>query len=201
VLLRVTKKSSNNPEPNNSPSTLLKLPAGDQELFYAVKEADAASPRDCTFIVVDCVIPKLTEKITHDLETTDGSRYELVSELAGQLKRLDDQGGIPVYKAMLAAAPKNISLEETLDLTAQADEFSLLRETAAPADYAKAELSKCAIPLKEELFADNAALSQYGEKLMEHNIAVATEYGILVSRNGQTVEQCLRRAEPHMEMR
>ncbi len=102
---------------------------------------------------------------------------------------------------MIAAAPDDISLDEALDLAYQADEFSLLRETATPADYAKAELAKCSIPLKEELFSGDAALHHYGEKLMEHNLASATDYGILVSRNGRTVEQCLNRPGPQMEMR
>jgi hypothetical protein len=99
------------------------------------------------------------------------------------------------------SAPEDISLEEVLDLAYQTDEFRLLRETATPADYAKAELAKCTIPLKEELFASDAALCYYGEKLMEHDKASSTEYGILVARGGQTVEQCLNRPEPQMEMR
>lgn len=125
----------------------------------------------------------------------------MTNELAGQLRRLDRDGCFPICKAMLSAAPQDTSLEEDLDLAYQADEFSLLREIATPAGYAKAELAKCSIPLKEELFASDAALCHYGEKLMEHEKASSTEYGILVPRGGQTVEQCLNRPEPHMEMR
>lgn len=182
-------------------TVLLKLPTGDQELFHAVKEVDATSPEECAFTAVDCTVPRLTEKITDELEATNGDCYGLVNELAGQLRHLDREGGIPVCKAMIAAAPDDISLDEALDLAYQADEFSLLRETATPADYAKAELAKCSIPLKEELFSGDAALHHYGEKLMEHNLASATDYGILVSRNGRTVEQCLNRPGPQMEMR
>ncbi len=39
--------------------------------------------------------------------------------------------------------------------------FRLLREIASPEDYAKAELAKCTIPLKEELLNPN--LYRYGE--------------------------------------
>ena len=201
VLLRVTKGRFNDPESENDLSALLKLPAGDQELFHAVKEVEAASPEECAFTAVDCAVPRLTEKITDELEAANGDCYGLVNELAGQLRYLDREGGIPVCKAMIAVAPDDISLDEALDLAYQADEFSLLREAATPADYAKAELAKCSIPLKEELFSGDAALHHYGEKLMEHNLASATDYGILVSRNGQTVEQCLNRPGPHMEMR
>jgi hypothetical protein len=201
VLLRVTKGYFNDPKSDNGLSALLKLPAGDQELFQAVKEVDAVSPEDCSFVAVDCAIPQLTEKITDELEATNGDCYGLVNELAGQLRHLDREGGIPAYKAMLAVAPEDISLDEALDLAYQTDEFRLLRETATPADYAKAELAKCTIPLKEELFASDAALCSYGERLMERDKASSTEYGALVSRGGRTVEQCLNRPEPQMEMR
>ena len=201
VLLRVTKGHFNDPQYDNNLSAFLKLPAGDQELFHAVKEEGAASPEECSFASVDCAVPQLTEKITDELEGTNGGCYALVNELAGQLRHLDREAGIPACKAMLAMAPEDISLEEALDLAYQTDEFRLLRETATPADYAKAELAKCTIPLKEELFASDAALCSYGEKLMEHDKASSTEYGILVSRGGQTVEQCLSCPEPQMEMR
>ncbi len=54
-------------------------------------------------------------------------------------------------------------------LVYQTDEFSLLRETVTPKDYAKMELAKCTIPLKKELFAVDAVLWYYGEKIMEYN--------------------------------
>jgi hypothetical protein len=34
---------------------------------------------------------------------------------------------------------------------------------------------------------------------MEHNNATATDYGILISRDGQTVEQCLVRPDRNMD--
>lgn len=200
VLLRVTKGHFNDPEYDNDLSALLKLPASDQELFHAVEEVDAASPEECAFTVMDCAIPRLTEKITDELEATNGDCYDLVNELAGQLRKLDREGGIPTYKAMLEAAPKDISLEDSLDLAYQTEGFSILREASSPSDYARAELDKCAIPLKEELFAD-AGLYHYGEKLMGQNKAAATEYGILVSRDGQTVEQCLVRPDRNMDVK
>ena len=124
---------------------------------------------------------------------------DTVRELSVQIKRLSDNGGIPTCKAMLESASKDISLEDALDLAYQAGEFRLLREIASPEDYAKAELSRCSIPLKKELL-QSQNLYRYGEKLMEHNKAAATDYGILYSPSGQTVEQCLVRPGQHMEM-
>ncbi len=195
VLLKVTKGYFNDPEYDNDLTAFLKLPAADEDLYQAVDEVEAASPKECAFSAVDCAIPRLTEKITDALEDMN---LDTVSELAAQLQKLRAEGRLPTSKAMLESAPMDISLEDALDLTYQAGEFRLLREIASPEDYAKAELAKCTIPLKEELLSQN--LYRYGEKLMEHNKAAATDYGILYSPSGQTVEQCLVRPNRHLEM-
>ena len=197
MLLKVTKGCFNDPEYDNDLVTLMKLPINEDNIYRAAAEVAAASPKECTFTAVDCAIPLLTEKITDALE--DGN-MDAVWELSIQLKRLSDDGGIPTCKAMLESAPKDISLEDALDLAYQASEFRLLREIASPEDYAKAELSRCSIPLKEELL-QSQNLYHYGEKLMEHNNAAATDYGILYSPEGRTVEQCLNRPSQGMEMR
>jgi hypothetical protein len=197
VLLKVTKGYFNNPEYDNQPSALLKLPADEEEIYRIVEEVGAASPEECSFVAVDCIAPRLTEMITDHLEDTNGGSYNMVNELAKQLKRLDNDGGIFTFKGVLEATPKDISPEDALNLSYQTEGFSILREAASLSDYAKAEIDKCFIPLKEELFT-GAMLSHYGEKLMEKNKAVATSYGILVTLDGQTVEECLARPEKSM---
>ncbi|OCN03306.1 hypothetical protein A7X67_13205 [Clostridium sp. W14A] len=197
VLLKVTKGCFNDPEYDNDLVTFMKLPIDEDDIYRVAEEVAAASPKECAFTAVDCAIPLLTEKITDALE--DGN-MDAVRELSIQLKRLGDEGGIPTCKAMLESAPKDISLEDALDLAYQAGEFRLLREITSPQDYAQEVLSRCDIPLKEDLF-QSQNLYRYGEKLMEHNKAAATDYGILYSPGGQTVEQCLNRPEPQLEMR
>lgn len=189
VLLRVTKGFFNDPNYDNDLSALLKLPADDDALSQAIQAVDASSLEECAFTAVDCVVPHLTEKINDHLEETNGDGYDLVNELAKQFQRLNGTAQTSVCKAMLEVAP-DISLDNVLDLAYQAGEFRLLREIASPEDYAKAELVKCAIPLKEELL-QSQNLYRYGEKLMEQNKAVRTEYGILYAPAGLTVEQYL----------
>ncbi len=196
VLLKVTKGRFDDPEYDNDLISFLKLPCDRKTIDQAVAEVEAATKEECAFVTVDCVIPGLTEKITDVLEDVN---LELVGELAIQLRKLDESGGIPTIKAMLESAPKNISLDDALDLAYQAGEFRLLREVGSPADYAKAEIAKCDIPLKEELL-QSQNLYRYGEKLMEMNHAVGTDYGILYSPEGRTVEQCLVRPGQHMQM-
>ncbi|RJE46596.1 MULTISPECIES: antirestriction protein ArdA [unclassified Dehalobacter] len=195
VLLHVTKRFFEAPGDDQQLSAVMEFPASETALQMAMSEVDAIVPEECGFIAVDCIVPRLTEKITDALEY---GNLDTVRDLSAQLQRLNDEGGIPAYKAMLESAPKDIALEDALDLAYQAGEFRLLREIASPEDYAKAELAKCTIPLKAELLSQN--FYRYGEKLMERNKAVSTDYGILFSPSGQTVEQCLVRPGRHMEM-
>ncbi len=196
VLLKVTKGCFDDPEYDNDLITFLKLPGNSKTIDQAVAEVEAATKEECAFVTADCVIPQLTEMIS---DVLDDVKLDLVGELATQLQKLDDSGGIPTLKAMLESAPRDTSLEDVLDLAYQAGEFRLLREVGSPADYAKAELAKCDIPLKDELL-QSQNLYRYGEKLMEMNRAVSTDYGILYSPEGRTVDQCLARPGQHMQM-
>lgn len=201
VLLKVTKGYFNDPKYDNELTTALKLPTDDKELYRAVGEVDAASPEECAFTAVDCIVPRLTEIINDTLDVSIGDCCGQMNELARQLQKLDRSDSIPTYKAILSATSKDkdISLEEALDLAYQAESFSLMREVGSPADYARGELAKCTIPLKEELLTVGD-LFRYGEKLMKHKGAVSTDYGILLSNNGQIVEQILTHFEHGMKM-
>jgi len=201
VLLKVTKGYFNDPKYDNELTTALKLPTDDKELYRAVGEVDAASPEECAFTAVDCIVPRLTEIINNTLDVSIGDCCGQMNELARQLQKLDRSDSIPTYKAILSATSKDkdISLEEALDLAYQAESFSLMREVGSPADYARGELAKCTIPLKEELLTVGD-LFRYGEKLMKHKGAVSTDYGILLSNNGQIVEQILTHFEHGMKM-
>ncbi len=199
VLLHITKQYFEAPGDDPQLSDTVELPASEIALHMAMKEVDAIIPEECGFTVVDCIIPRLAQTITEDLEASRGGSYAMVNELAVQLQRLNRDGGLPIYKAMLEAAPKDILLEDTLDLAYQTDRFRLLRESASPEDYARAELSNRDIPFKDVLLS-STSLRHYGEKLMERDQSSMTKYGILIARDGQTVEQCLNRSEQSMKL-
>ncbi len=192
VLLRVTKGYFNGLAQDSEPAVYLKLPAGDAALIKAMDAVGAASPEECAFSAEDCMAPFLTEKINDALYASEGDCYGLVNELAEQLRRMADKCSLPTYKAMLEAVPGEISLEDALELSQQIENFSVIREADTPADYAKFLLSKYCIECESELFSC-ANLHRYGEKLMEEKGIILTEYGVLWSLTGQTVEQCLNR--------
>ena len=104
-----------------------------------------------------------------------------------------------IYKAMLNAAPKDITIPEALELSGQIQNFSVIREASTPAEYAQYMLSKYCIEQQDELFSC-ANLQRYGEKLIAEKGIVLTDYGVLWSMDGQTVEQCLNRESPVLGM-
>nr|WP_245280979.1 antirestriction protein ArdA [Desulfitobacterium hafniense] len=201
ILLSIGKGYFNDPEYDNDLTVQLKLPADDAVVSQAVETVGAASLRECTFYVEDCLAPSLAELITDELNECDGG-ITVVDALAELLHKLDREGRLPVYKAMLEAGPKDLTLDEAADLAEQAVDVQLLREIVSPLEYARAELAKHDIPLKGVLLA-NRDLQHYGQKLMESHGASCTGYGILLTPEGMTMEQCLARPEPSrgMEMK
>lgn len=175
------------------------LPADNGMIDRVLGQLEAASVEECSFRAADCIVPKLSEIISDALYATEGDCYGAVNELATQLQRLEQSGKLYTYKAMLEAAPQDITLDEALDLAGQVDWFSVIKEAATPADYARDILSKYCIEQADELYA-STNLRRYGEKLIAEKGVAMTEYGALWSYDGQTVEQRLCRTEPSMMM-
>jgi hypothetical protein len=201
VLFKVTKGYFNDPKYDNELTTFLKLPTDDKELYRAVGEVDATSPEECAFTAVDCIVPRLTEIINNTLDVSIGDCCGQMNELARQLQQLNNTGDIPTYKAMLEAAPKDISLEEALDLAYQTESFSLLREVSSPADYAAKEIHRLMSYENDVGLEKYFDLPGYGRHIIEKNGIAETSYGLLEPQDGQTVEQCLGRPDQSMEMR
>ena len=201
IMLEVCKGYFNDPDYNSGSSEYPMLPADDGIIDRAVAQVEAASVEECSIQATDCIVPKLTEIITNMLEY-DVSSYRTVNELAEQLSRLEKKGLLTTYKAILASAPQDITLEEALDISYDTEGFILAPQQTDPADYAKDELGKCGVPMLDEL-CSMANLHQYGERLMAENHVMDTPYGMLHLMDGQTVEQCLNRKQPvsGMEMR
>ncbi len=193
VLLRITKGHFNDPDYDNETAVFLKLPAGDGELLQAVDAVGAASPEECAFSAEDCIAPSLTEKISDALYASEGDCYGLVNELAEQLRQIETENRLLTYKAMLAEAPGDLSLEEALDLAFMTEEFEFLTDTASPAEYAKVEIQRMLSLAGDNGLSLFCNLDNYGRYLLEQRGAAETEYGLLEPQNGMTVEQCLNR--------
>lgn len=193
VLLRITKGHFNDPAYDNDTVVFLKLPAGDAALLQAVDAVGAASPEECAFSAEDCMAPSLTEKISDALYASEGDCYGLVNELAEQFWKIETKNRLLTYKAMLAEAPGDLSLEETLDLAFMTEEFELLTDTASPAEYAKVEIQRMLSLAGDNGLSLFCNLDNYGRYLLEQRATAETEYGLLEPQNGMTVDQCLNR--------
>ena len=179
-------------EPNDQNRVTVKLPYPEETLKSALSEIGADSIEGCCFYKYESTIPQLAEAFgfLEDIHQLN----ELAHVIAGFTKEQ-----AYTYKAMLDAAPKDITVSEALELSEQIQNYSVIREAATPAEYAKYMLSKYCIEQQDELFSC-ANLQRYGEKLITEKGIALTDYGALCSLDGQTVEQCLTREDHVMSM-
>lgn len=175
-------------EPNDQNCVTVKLPCTEETRRAALSKIGADSIEGCCFYKYESTLPQLSEAFGF-LEDID-QLNELAHVFTGFTK---EQACI--YKAILNAAPKDITIPEALELSGQIQNFSVIREASTPAEYAQYMLSKYCIEQQDELFSC-ANLQRYGEKLIAEKGIVLTDYGVLWSMDGQTVEQCLNRESP-----
>jgi hypothetical protein len=180
-------------EANDQNCVTVKLPCTAKTLELSLAEIGADSIEGCCFYKYESTIPQLAEAFGF-LEDIDQ-----LNELAHAFTSFTKEQAC-TYKAMLDAATKDITIPEALELSGQLQNFSVIREATTPAEYAKYMLSKYCIEQQDELFSC-ANLQRYGEKLIAEKGIALTNYGVLWSMDGQTVEQCLNRELPMMGMK
>lgn len=177
-------------EPNDKHTADLKLPATTDDIRAALSKAGGESLQECVFYGFDSIMPRITGELFADMEN-----FDVLNELAEQVRTLEQRGGLTTFKAMISVPTVEIALEDALDLSYQTDGFSLRREVCSPDDYARSALTKLGLPLGDEL-CEAANLYRCGQKLLERDNAIVTDYGALVPPDGQTLEQCLEKKEP-----
>lgn len=198
IVLEVSKGFFDDPGYDNDRTAILQLPASDEDLWRAVEAVDAASPKECGFRCVECMIPTLRAVIGQAIDEEEG--IEAVNEFARKLKkksRVWDTPEIVKYKALLEANHVS-SLQEAERLTHRLDEYELLPEIGASWDYAELVLREEYPGLPAELFQTGQA-AQIGQRLLAQNGAVLTEYGLLRRKDRLPLEQPLRQ-EGEMKM-
>ena len=198
IVLEVFKGFFDDPGYDNDRTAILQLPASDEDLWRAVEAVDAASPKECGFRCVECMIPALRAVIGQAIDEEEG--IEAVNEFARKLKkksRVWDTPEIVKYKALLEANHVS-SLQEAERLTHRLDEYELLPEIGASWDYAELVLREEYPGLPAELFQTGQA-AQIGQRLLAQNSAALTEYRLLRRKDRLPLEQPLRQ-EGEMKM-
>lgn len=178
----------------------LKLPTNDLELAKAYIELgldDYSKLDGCRFAVEDCAIPWMKKMLNDELNQTD--YFGHINEFARQLEFLERNGNLLSFKALLDEAPADISLDEVIDLTKKTVKFRLERSLKTPSDYAVESLAEKGIDINETMI-NGKQLMEYGETVVAEKGIVLTEYGDLVSKTGETIEDCMGREEQGMIM-
>ena len=132
-----------------------------------------------------CAIPRLNHEVYLNGEVPQ------IMELAQYLSRLDAQGGLTKYKAILAVEKCN-DLSRMISLADSVDQYILEPQTSCPEDAARGELSIVLCSQDAETLLPHIDLTGYGRALLERDQAVITAYGLLErdqSRQVQDVEQ------------
>lgn len=188
IVLEVSKGYFDDPSYDNDQTDILRLPASDKDLWRVVEAVDAASPKECGFRCVECVVPALREIIDLAIDEEDG--IEAANRFAGELEknyRVWDTPEIVKYKALLEANYVS-GLQEAEGLMHHLDEYELLPEIGASWDYAELVLREEYPGLPAELFQTGQA-AQIGQRLLAQNSAALTEYGLLRRKDRLPLEQ------------
>lgn len=178
----------------------LMLPTNDLELAKAYIELgldDYSKLDGCRFTVEDCAIPWMKKMLNDELNQTD--YFGHINEFARQLEFLERNGNLLSFKALLDETPADISLDEVIDLTEKTVKFRLERSLKTPSDYAVESLAEKGIDINETMI-NGKQLLEYGETVVAEKGIVLTEYGDLVSKTGETIEDCMGREEQGMKM-
>lgn len=127
-------------ESNDQNCVIVKLPCTAKTLELSLSEIGMDSIEGCCFYRYESTIPQLAEAFGF-LEDID-QLNELAHAVTGFTKEQNC-----TYKAMLDAAPKDITISEALELSEQIQNFSVIREATSPGDYARHMLSKYSLPI------------------------------------------------------
>lgn len=182
VVLEVRKGFFDAPSYDNDKTAILNLPSSDADIWRAVGEVDVASVDECAFRCIDCEIPSLRDAVDDaiDQEGGIGLANEFAKALAQKQRAWEETDWIK-YKALLSVAG-HPSLQDAVQLMHGLDDYDLRPEVAATWDYAELVLREKYPDLPEELFQTPQA-ARVGQRMLEENHAVITDYGLLRRRD------------------
>lgn len=199
VVLEVRKGFFDDPAYDNNLVATLDLPTIDKGIWRAVEAVGAASPKECGYRCVDCVIPSAKELIDNAIDNEGG--IGLVNKYARMLNQQDRKWNSDCwikYKALLEASGCS-DLREAMDLLQGMDEYVLRPEVTSTWKYAEIRLREKWPDLPEALFQTGQS-AQIGESLMEQDNAKLTSYGLLCRKDGAPLP-VFEPAEQHLTQR
>ena len=161
---------------NHEEPLLLKLPASLAEIDAALDHSPAVS-WEC----VDCSVPALC-KLLSEAESLD-----IVCETAAVLETIPEKN-LPKYKALLEAEGF-YSLGEALSLIDHLDEYLLSPQYSTPEEIAVDNLCMTLDERERETLLPFVDLHAYGQKLLEEQETILTDYGAFERCDSQPLQR------------
>ncbi len=153
----------------------LRLPAPESQMQEMLEKLGASDWSRVAASVLDSPIPSLNRELYLNGETPQ------VAELARCLQKLDGQGALTKYKAILEANDCT-DLSQMIELAGTVDDCAFEPQVSSPEDVAREELSVILCTQDAEMLLPYIDLHSYGRALLERDHAVITNYGLLEKR-------------------
>ena len=159
----------------------LRLPAPVEQTQKALEKMGVKDWNDVAASILDCAIPRLNHEIYLNGEVPQ------IMELAQYLSRLDAQGELTKYKAILAAAECS-DLSGMISLAGKLDEYIFEPDLCSVEDVARGELTIVISSQDAEMLTPYIDLQSYGQALLKRDQAMLTEYGLIEKDPSQQVQ-------------
>lgn len=193
VVLEVCGLRPDDPAYDNCMVATLDLPAGEEAIGSALETVDAASIAECGIRCVDCLVPAARELINDAIAEEGGiEQANAFARLLTQKERIWAEDDIVRYKALLEATGCT-ALADAAALAEELDQYELLREIAAPWDYAEAQLKEKYPDIPSVLFQTGQGY-QAGVEMLEQDHAALTGYGVIRRKDGQPLPELRQEA-------
>lgn len=179
VLLKVSRGYFNDGQ-DDGPSVMIRLPASEEDLDKALEQLDVASWEECGYACLDCAVPWTREWIE------DEEDLSTIQPFAEELDRLQRQGQLPKYKALLLATGCE-DLQDALELVDSVKEMVFSPAIDSPKDAALVELQTIFDGENLKSLLRHLDLDGYGQELIAADHEVLTPYGLLHRQDGELI--------------
>ena len=159
----------------------LRLRARAEQTHMALEKLGVKDWNDVAVSILDCAFPRLNHGIYLNGEVPQ------IMELAQCLSRLDAQGELTKYKAILAAEDCS-DLSGMISLSGKLDEYIFEPDLRSVEDVARGELTIVISSQDAEMLTPYIDLQSYGQALLKRDQAMLTEYGLIEKDPSQQIQ-------------
>jgi hypothetical protein len=158
--------------------TTLDLPATEEQMETALQALGITGWKGVSIAEMDGALPNFACSLDFD------GQVEALNDLAEKVQKLDENGQLKKYKAVLDAVDCH-RIYEAIDLADGVDDYILEPNICSPEAAAREELGVIVSGKDADLLIEHLDLRAYGKDLLERQNAALTDYGLVQRRDGQ----------------